>query len=499
MWPFGRSAREEVAQPVTLQSLVEPIDAGADSSPLGRVINGRASLTRDFLAKLRANVLPIVAGATRLTGMVKSAAGNAQREASVASTILALSSDASQKSGEVESLSRELVTLAESNSLTVAEIQGALRNIAERLGRTGTQVAAFGQTVGQLQTSSKEISHIVALIKEIADQTNLLALNAASEAARAGEQGRGFAVVADEVRKLAEKVKTATSEIERNTGAMGGLVTTTIDETQALVSEIGGLADSAAEANERFSGMANSFARVEDWARGVQRLTSETLSANEAIHANAAAIESAARDTLEGISSSERFATALREGSNVVQERLFQIRIRDENTRFESLRSATESLRDGVASILKSSGRDVFGTAYVEIPGSNPKRYTTTWDAAVDGALTKLYDAVASQHGLVYALAVDRNGYAPAHNSKVSRSPTGDIDHDTRLCRHKRIFDDPVGKKLAQSEIPALLQTYLRDTGEVLSDLSVPVYIDGRHWGAVRIGFEAEQLLAGKT
>ena len=35
-----------------------------------------------------------------------------------------------------------------------------------------------------------------------------------------------------------------------------------------------------------------------------------------------------------------------------------------------------------------------------------------------------------------------------------------------------------------------LLQTYKRDTGEILHDLSVPIYVDGRHWGGFRIGFK---------
>ena len=35
-----------------------------------------------------------------------------------------------------------------------------------------------------------------------------------------------------------------------------------------------------------------------------------------------------------------------------------------------------------------------------------------------------------------------------------------------------------------------LLQTYKRDTGEILHDLSVPIMVNGRHWGGFRIGLE---------
>jgi hypothetical protein len=36
-----------------------------------------------------------------------------------------------------------------------------------------------------------------------------------------------------------------------------------------------------------------------------------------------------------------------------------------------------------------------------------------------------------------------------------------------------------------------LLQTYRRDTGEVMHDLSVPIFLKGRHWGGFRMGYKA--------
>jgi methyl-accepting chemotaxis protein len=49
--------------------------------------------------------------------------------------------------------------------------------------------------------------------------------------------------------------------------------------------------------------------------------------------------------------------------------------------------------------------------------------------------------------------------------------------------------------RAARSTTESLLQSYMRDTGELLNDLSLPIHIGGRHWGALRVGFEPSLLL----
>jgi methyl-accepting chemotaxis protein len=43
--------------------------------------------------------------------------------------------------------------------------------------------------------------------------------------------------------------------------------------------------------------------------------------------------------------------------------------------------------------------------------------------------------------------------------------------------------------------MPFLLQTYMRNTGEIMNDLSLPIYINGTHWGCFITGIKPETLL----
>jgi hypothetical protein len=132
---------------------------------------------------------------------------------------------------------------------------------------------------------------------------------------------------------------------------------------------------------------------------------------------------------------------------------------------------------------------ELFDEHYVPIPGTDPQKYHTQYDTYLDERIAPLQDAYLDDVQVVFAVLIDRNGYLPTHNSKYSRPLTGDREQDRKWNRTKRLFNDPVGLAAARNTEEVLVQVYQRDTGEKMWDISAPVHLAGRHWGAFRIGY----------
>ena len=162
------------------------------------------------------------------------------------------------------------------------------------------------------------------------------------------------------------------------------------------------------------------------------------------------------------------------------------------------VRKIAEDCRDEVTALFQKflssntlSSSQLFDTFYIPIPNTFPQKYHTQYDKVTDNALRTILDRyLFMDKRLLFVVAVDKNGYLPTHNSKYSKPLTSDPDYNAKNNRTKRLFNDRTGLAAARNTKPFLLQEYSRDTGEQLADLSVPLYINGKHWGAIRVGYK---------
>ena len=153
-----------------------------------------------------------------------------------------------------------------------------------------------------------------------------------------------------------------------------------------------------------------------------------------------------------------------------------------------------EAVDNGVITVA-----DAFDTNYELIHGFDPPKYHSKYDFYLDKVLLALEDEFLVDQSIVFAVAVDVNGYLPTHNTRFQQPITGDVQKDKVGNRTKRMFNDPVGITAAKNQVKGFLQIYHRDTGETMWDLSCPIFVKGKQWGAFRIGYSLKEVESAKT
>ncbi len=167
--------------------------------------------------------------------------------------------------------------------------------------------------------------------------------------------------------------------------------------------------------------------------------------------------------------------------------RIDKIRTIMSNTKMEIL----ETIKNSIDKKLISYD-DLFDTNYIYIPDTNPKKYHTKYDQWTDEYILPIEDKYKnSDENIVFLVIQDANCYLPTHNSIYSKPLTGNYEQDLTNNRTKRIFNDPVGKNCSQNtDKEFLIQSYIRDNGDILFDISTPLYLNNKHWGCIRAGFK---------
>ena len=348
-----------------------------------------------------------------------------------------------------------------------------------------------------LQDKSRRIHGITETINGIAMRTNLLALNAAIEAARAGEHGRGFAVVAGEVRQLARRTREATDDI----GAMVREIAAQAELAAGGMTALAGKVQAAAHNVERVHRLLGS---IETSAGASEAAVQQIADASRGHVDHTRRIADAVSRIRDGLFATHRELPRATQSAMLLSERgetlfgaLAALRVR---TAHDPVREAAQQAARAVGRLFEQSIADgrigeqaLFDRRYTPIPGTDPPKHASAFDAYTDEVLPAIQEAVLqAMPGIAYAGAVDDRGYFPTHNRKFSQPLTGDYEYDLVHNRTKRIFTDRTGSRCGASTLPFLLQTYKRDTGEVMHDLSAPIYVNGRHWGGFRIGYRSD-------
>ncbi|WP_210396824.1 methyl-accepting chemotaxis protein [Motiliproteus sediminis] len=458
--------RQEAATEQALEHLSG--SAGSNAIAAAEVSFSIDSLTTTLEKQVQA-VTQIQQSASEITTTVQVAAEHAQT--------------AQHSSGEARQIS-------ETGRNALMQATAKMRSINERSGATLAKIENLDNKIHKIQDVTK-------VIEEIASQTNLLALNAAIEAARAGEHGRGFAVVADEVRQLAARTADSTNEVGEIVEDILGETRRVVDHIQTLSADVESGTGEVAAVGEQLEGIADQSRTVDEQIQAIaegtennrvnldQILNSITevqqeLSASEQEMENLAVQAQQLMDAAE----SSNALLAEHSGSNYHQQ-FYRLADRARNEIQAAFEGAIDSGR--------LSEQDLFDRDYQPIANTSPQKFHTRYDQLCDELLPPIQEPVLQQNNaIVYAIANDNKGYVPTHNRVFSKPLTGNYDTDFAGNRTKRLFNDRTGARCGAHTEKMLVQTYKRDTGEIMHDLSVPIFVKGKHWGSLRMGYRPQ-------
>ncbi len=369
-----------------------------------------------------------------------------------------------------------------------------IKNITGGVLNLKSNVEQASNSIQELDEYVQDIKGITVVIDDIAAQTNLLALNAAIEAARAGEQGRGFAVVADEVRELATKSSTYTHNIEDKLKRVVGVSKQTREEiinfqqmVELVVMQISQIGNELESINSEAIGSNDMIAKIstimDEHLNSVNQVRNEIGSIRDAFDLINKETGKVSQDAISLSENAEHIYDANSDYNlGTIHDTVQEIAI---STAKQVGQLFEDAIQKG-----QITEEDLFDKNYQSIPNTNPVKFHTKYDQFTDNVLPPIQEKLLVDYPyFILAGAVDINGYFPTHNDRFSKPLTGDYDIDLKNNRTKRVFDDRTGGRCGSNTKTFLLQTYVRDTGEVMHDLSAPIYVNSKHWGGFRIGY----------
>jgi methyl-accepting chemotaxis protein len=461
---------------------------------------------------------------------------------SMQKTLEGLGETVSRSAGAAEEGAQATRRMADLTQQGLHESRAAVATVQE-LQR---QTALTSERLEALLNRIPQVAEVAKVIAEIADRTGLLSLNAAIEAAHAGAAGRGFAVVAEEVRKLADRTARQTQEIEEILTAVQQDLEPTreamarslelADGTRARVETVGdhlaGLADLAAETAGHVAQIAGSSEDEDAAAKTLRDASAHLLESTEKLKVEAEAVAQDAFQLSYATEIGHQHLAAYDTGS--IFHRALGLARGFAKTSAGILEAPLRSgllTREALLALdyTEITGGEIqklsrfFDVTRVPASGFTPPKYRTAYDALVEKPLQVAGDAVMDQEPrLIFALVLDLNSYGPSHNSRYCKEWTGDPAKDLVGNRVKRFFTDNnvlvrgarVGLGSAADALSTfarreefrrvanlaegpearetfLVQTYARDTGAIVSVISVPVFVDGERYGVSLLGWEA--------
>jgi methyl-accepting chemotaxis protein len=471
-----------------------PVKSTDEIGVLTEGVNSLVTKLREIMLELYGQAGHVAITSCRTMVGIERLAASIFESKELAASVAVASEEMTATLNDVAATTAKASTLSHQVDDSAKQGQNVVGETAESIDQIRAGVEETLGVMNRLEQSSGQIGEIVGLIEDVADQTNLLALNAAIEAARAGEAGRGFAVVADEVKNLSGKTSASTQQIATIIKA----IQKDIREAMKSIEDEKGRVEhgvvNSGRASDQITTILNLASESADMINSIAIATEEQSATTADISSK---IQQVSDTTGEIQIQMEKSLATFGELSQTAEKIYNTVGRFKVGNYHDTIKGYAIELRDRSVAALQRAIADgrlsrdaLFSTDYQPIPNTMPQKFSTPFDRLFDEIISPIQEEIVSKdRNMFYSICVDRSGYCPSHNKRYTQPLTGNVMKDKDGNRTKRIFNDKTGIHAATNQEPFLLQTYMRDTGEVMNDMSTPIVIDGRHWGGIRIGY----------
>jgi methyl-accepting chemotaxis protein len=460
----------------------------------GRVASGRVASIESVVPVLRSEAVGVAMAAAKTAYDVEGCVGMSQVQARLAEGIESASRETTTAIDHVSDSAQRIAASTEENLQRAQSTARDLQEAAARIAEVDTTVQSFVATVREVNEHCARVAVVNEQVGQISRQTAILALNAAIEAARAGDAGRGFAVIAKEIRSLAEQVSEVTKTSQDTVGVAAARAAEAAQSSNQVRSDVQALLLTVTRGSSAcdqiladLQGASSQFSLIASAAEQMQAANQTVLSSI----AQSRQLSAQVTERLRGTAQASNEALVATEA---IQELLgaFSAGADDFERLLQRCRQWQARLQRAIEGI--GEGSDVFDTSYGTIAGTNPPQFGVSYQPIFAKVVQPLLDEARAELQALACACIAEDGYMPTHNTEFSQAPSGDPAVDVKVCRDKRIMRDRYGQRAATYGGHLLLQTFVRDNGDLTAEIALPIHVRGRHWGAVRYGIAPQRL-----
>jgi methyl-accepting chemotaxis protein len=354
--------------------------------------------------------------------------------------------------------------------------------------------------IQNLQLLLDEVGKVSAKVAGVAKQTNLLALNATIEASRAGEAGRAFSVVAKEVKELASQTASATTQISAALRQLTAQVERLLKEGRANVERAKVVREGTESINCVFGDIRDSMTIIDSEAAHISDATQSIESKCALLAESVADLSSGVAQSSQRLSSVNERVSSLFASAELFMGKAVDAGVATHDTPYIDLTIATAKeiermVADAIAA-RKIGEADIFDRNYEPISGTNPQQFLAKFTEFFDRTLPGIQDPIVGGNDKIkLCITCDENGYLSTHQRQYSQPQGIDPAWNDGNCRNRRIYKEATVIGLIRSRKPFALSVTRRKLGDgrslLMKSVSAPIFILGRHWGALIVGYES--------